>query len=54
MEVKAYNLADGKDTYAFKYGPYVLSAKLGKSKQSTTSHGVSVTVRVPKQLQTIL
>lgn len=44
MEVKAYNLADGKDTYAFKYGPYVLSAKLGKSKQSTTSHGVSVTV----------
>lgn len=48
MEVKAYNLPDSEDTYAFKYGPYVLSAKLGKSKQTTGSHGVSVTVPTSK------
>lgn len=48
MEVKAYNLPDSKDTYAFKYGPYVLSAKLGTSSQTTTSHGVAVTVPASK------
>lgn len=44
MEVRAYNLPDGENTYAFKYGPFVLSAKLGASKQTTYSHGVAVTV----------
>lgn len=44
MHTAAYNLPDGENTYAFKYGPFVLSAKLGTSKQSTTSHGVAVTV----------
>jgi len=48
MEVKAYNLPDGEDTYAFKYGPFVLSAKLGTSKQTTGSHGVAVTVPTTK------
>lgn len=48
MEVVAYNLPDGENTYAFKYGPYVLSAKLGKSNQSTGSHGVAVTVPTSK------
>lgn len=48
MEAAAYNLPDSKDTYAFKYGPFVLSAKLGKSKQTTGSHGVAVTVPTSK------
>lgn len=48
MEVNAYNLPDGEDTYAFKYGPYVLSAKLGTANQTTTSHGVAVTVPASK------
>lgn len=48
MEVTASNLPDGENTYAFKYGPFVLSAKLGKSKQSTGSHGVAVTVPASK------
>jgi len=48
MEVVAYNLPDAENTYAFKYGPYVLSAKLGSSAQNTTSHGVAVTVASQK------
>ena len=44
MEVTASNLPDGQTTYGFKYGPFVLSAKLGTAKQTTTSHGVAVTV----------
>lgn len=44
MEVRAYNLPDGENTYAFQYGPYVLSAQLGTDKQTTGSHGVAVTV----------
>lgn len=48
MEAAAYNLPDSKDTYAFKYGPFVLSAKLGRSKQTTGSHGVAVTVPTSK------
>lgn len=47
METVAYNLPDGENTYAFKYGPFVLSAKLGKN-QSTSSHGVAVTVPATK------
>lgn len=48
MEVRAENLSDNENTYAFKYGPFVLSAKLGKDKQTTGSHGVSVTVPTTK------
>lgn len=44
MEIRAYNLPDGENTYAFKYGPFVLSAQLGTEKQTTGSHGVAVTV----------
>lgn len=46
MEVKAYNLPDGKSTYAFKYGPYVLSAKLGTDKKEQGTTGVQVSVPV--------
>lgn len=48
MEVVAYNLPDSENTYAFKYGPFVLSAKLGSDSQSVGSHGVSVTVPTSK------
>lgn len=48
MEVVAYNLPDSPNTYAFKYGPFVLSAKLGTASQSVGSHGVSVTVPTSK------
>ncbi len=48
MEVVAYNLPDAENTYAFKYGPFVLSAKLGSSAQNTASHGVAVTVASQK------
>lgn len=48
MEAVAYNLPDSENTYGFKYGPFVLSAKLGKASQSTTSHGVAVTVAAKK------
>lgn len=44
MEVVAYNLPDGENTYAFKYGPYVLSAKLGTAVRETEGHGVSLSV----------
>lgn len=42
--VTAYNLPDGENTYAFKYGPYVLSAELGTEDMNTTTTGVNVTV----------
>lgn len=44
METVAYDLPDNENAYAFKYGPVVLSAKLGNdpSKQKEASHGVQV------------
>lgn len=47
MGITCENLPDGKDTYAFCYGPYVLSARLGNAKMRTTTHGVAVSVPVP-------
>ena len=44
MEVRAENLPDGENTYAFRYGPFVLSARLGTDRQTVVSHGVSVSV----------
>lgn len=38
------NLPDGKNTYAFLYGPYLLSARLGTAKMKTKFHGVQVSV----------
>ncbi len=48
MQAVAYNLPDSPDTYAFKYGPYVLSAKLGTDKQTTGSWGVALSVPTTK------
>lgn len=44
MKVVAYNLPDGMNTYAFKYGPVVLSALLGTKDMIDTTTGVDVTI----------
>ena len=44
MKVRAYALPDGKNTYAFKYGPVVLSALLGDREMEKTLTGVDVWV----------
>ena len=48
MGVTAYNLPDGENTYAFKYGPVVLSALLGDEDLTTSVTGVDVTVPAEK------
>ena len=44
MKVRAYALLDGKSTYAFKYGPVVLSALLGTKDMVQTVTGVDVII----------
>lgn len=44
MEVRAYNLPDGEQTYGFKYGPVVLSALLGTDDMEKSATGVDVTI----------
>ncbi len=44
MKVVAYGLQDSENTFAFKYGPWVLSASLGDKDMQTTSTGVNVTI----------
>lgn len=51
MGICAHNLQDGKNTYAFCYGPYLLSARLGTAKISETSHGVAVRVAAGKSCE---
>jgi hypothetical protein len=50
MGITCHNLPDGHDTYAFCYGPYVLSARLGNKKIKETSHGVRVSVAAEKAI----
>ncbi len=50
MGITCHNLQDGKDTYAFMYGPYVLSARLGTARMMTKSHGVAVNVACMKAI----
>ena len=50
MEVRAYNLPDNKNVYAFKYGPYVLSAKLGTDNQTQSTTGVNVSIPTTKAI----
>ena len=50
MGITCHNLQDGKDTYSFMYGPYVLSARLGTAKIKTKSHGVAVSVAAEKAI----
>ncbi len=44
MEVVAYGLPDGENTFAFKYGPVVLSAALGTDSMEKTTTGVDVDI----------
>lgn len=44
MKVTAHNLPDGENVYAFKYGPVVLSALLGKENMALSSTGMWVTI----------
>jgi len=48
MEVVAYNLPDGENTYAFKYGPVVLSALLGTESMTQSTTGVNVSIPAGK------
>ena len=52
MEVRAYSLPDNKNTYAFKYGPVVLSALLGTEDMTEGTTGVDVTVPKSKLIST--
>ncbi len=42
--VRAHDLPDGKNTYAFRFGPFLLSADLGCEDMEVTTTGVNVTV----------
>lgn len=42
--VTAHNLPDGENVYAFKYGPYVLSAELGTEDMRQGTTGVNVSI----------
>jgi len=44
MGLTCHNLPDGQHTYAFKYGPFVLSAALGTEKMEVSKTGVDVTI----------
>lgn len=47
-EIKAYNLPDGENVYAFLYGPFVLSAELGEENVDYTApKTVGVSVSIP-------
>lgn len=50
MEVRAYNLPDNENVYAFKYGPVVLSAELGEEGMTTGTTGVNVTIPTTKNI----
>ena len=44
MELVPYDLPDNSNVIAFKYGPIVLSANLGKENMITSTTGVNVTI----------
>ncbi len=48
MNITVHGLPDNDSVYAFKYGPIVLSAKLGTKDMTTTYTGVSVLIPAAK------
>ncbi len=42
--IVAYDLPDGEDVFAFRYGPFVLSAELGTENMDQTTTGVNVSI----------
>lgn len=51
MSITVHGLPDNDAVYAFKYGPIVLSAKLGTTDMSTTYTGVSVLIPAAKLIE---
>lgn len=52
MQVEAHTLPDGRNTYAFSYGPFVLSALLGTKDMQEGVTGVDVTVSQNRLFET--
>ena len=50
--VTAYPLPDNNSSYAFKYGPVVLSAELGTSNMTQTTTGMNVSIPAKKDINT--
>ena len=50
--VTAYPLPDNNSSYAFKYGPVVLSAELGTSNMTQTTTGMNVSIPAKKAINT--
>ncbi|MBN2628341.1 MAG: glycoside hydrolase family 127 protein [Spirochaetales bacterium] len=48
LELTAHNLPDGPDTFAFSYGPFVLSACLGEEEKIISYTGVDVAIPADK------
>jgi len=51
MNITVHGLPDNDSVFAFKYGPIVLSAKLGTKDMSTTYTGVSVLIPAAKLIE---
>ena len=51
MNITVHGLPDNDSVFAFKYGPIVLSAKLGTSNMSTTYTGMSVLIPAAKLIE---
>lgn len=51
MDITVHGLPDNDSVFAFKYGPIVLSAKLGSKNMTTTYTGVSVLIPAAKLIE---
>ncbi len=51
MNITVHGLPDNDSVFAFKYGPIVLSAKLGSTNMATTYTGVSVLIPAAKLIE---
>ncbi|MBP3610264.1 MAG: glycoside hydrolase family 127 protein [Lachnospiraceae bacterium] len=51
MDITVHGLPDNDSVFAFKYGPIVLSAKLGSTNMTTTYTGVSVLIPAAKLIE---
>ncbi len=49
-QITMHNLPDAQNVYAFKYGPYVLSAELGTENMKSGTHGWNHSIEVPNSL----
>ncbi len=49
-QITMHNLPDAQNVYAFKYGPYVLSAELGTENMKSGTHGWAGSIEVPNKL----